>query len=284
MEKAGTIYRQLRIARNLTQKDVSDGFFSPTGVSEFENNNREIGYETLYELLRRINVTSAEFQHAIQGYKADDFNILLRDINKFYYAQDIPNLKSLLEKEQAKKKICNQELTCLMIKIMLSEIDVKTAVEEYEKRKIINHLLDLPRWGYYELVLFSNSMGIFEKSTLKLLSKDIMSRSQFYQEIPHNRKMIIAVLMNVMNIFIRQDEFVQALKIKREIEQLLGTEDTHDRVILLFLTGMLEFDIGETEKGIAKMQSAINVFETVGNASLADFYRATLESIIANQK
>lgn len=61
MQKLGTIFRQLRLDRHLTLRQVADDQCSLAFISKFERGERAIGFNRLWHLLDRINVSPQEF-------------------------------------------------------------------------------------------------------------------------------------------------------------------------------------------------------------------------------
>jgi len=83
-----------------------------------------------------------------------------------------------------------------------------------------------------------------------------------------------------MACFIQMEDFENAIRLKKEIEQLLEERHLLRKTIFLFMKGALDFSMGEQESGAEKMLAAISVFETLESMELAAFYRGMYESFM----
>ena len=282
MENIGETFTELRKSKGLTIGAVAKGICSPSLVWGFENDRREIGYKKLYQLIAKISISLNELRHAANKYILDDFGALMQEVSKRYIIGDVEGLKKLLLKEQKenKNKPFTHNLTCLMIKFMLSNIDTETEFSDSEKEQIASYLFKAERWSYYELTLFGNTINIFTHATLTQLSNEVISRTRYYHALPENKKLVTEVLLNVMACFIQMEDFENAIRLKKEIEQLLEERHLLRKTIFLFMKGALDFSMGEQESGAEKMLAAISVFETLESMELAAFYRGMYESFM----
>lgn len=282
MKHAGEIFREMRKARKLSQTTVSEGFSGKSTVSDFENMGHEIGYITFYQLINRINVSLEEFQYEMNDHKLGIFDDLLERVTNFYNSSDVNALKKLLVIEEArtKNKTCNHDLTCVMIKNMIGQLDSNIKLLKNEQKMIVDYLLKAERWGYYELVLFGNTMPTFTKTSLITFSKEAISRSAVYQKIPTNKLLIIKILLNVLVVLIHYDEFNIAINLKKEIEKLIGEDDIFAKTVLIFVTGGLELSMGDAESGKIKMKTAIDIFKAVGSLNLANTYQQSYDKAV----
>ena len=66
-----------------------------------------------------------------------------------------------------------------LIKDLMNEKGKEPGMEE----KLIDHLLEVDIWCHYEIVLFANSISLFNTNTLVTLTNEMVSNTKYYQEI-----------------------------------------------------------------------------------------------------
>ena len=74
---------------------------------------------------------------------------------------------------------------------------------EDDLKDLTDYLFSVEYWGYYELLIFANTLDVLKHETLMVLAKEMSRRSDFYKEIPNNRRMISTMLLNVYMLFYR---------------------------------------------------------------------------------
>jgi len=283
MENFGKVLKRVLKARGMSQKDLACDKISKQAISLYIRGKREPSSRTFCELVKRVGSTLEEFYYEMNDYELEEFNSILEEAKRLYYEKDILELKRLLKEEQERVDSCEyrQDFTCLMIKNTISRIDADTSLTDAEKTKIVDYLSNTTHWGYYELSLFNNTVESFDSSSLAILSEELILRTEFYNEIPTNKSLIVQTIINVMLILVCHNEFDVVIKLKTEIEDLLDDDDILFRTLLLFIMGMLELSMGiNIDEAKKKAMDAISVFKTVGSLRLAENYQDSYDKAI----
>lgn len=69
----GELYKELRMARGLKQKDVAKDNLSVSQLSKFENGQTMLAADKLLLAIQGIHMTFSEFGYALTQYQESDF-------------------------------------------------------------------------------------------------------------------------------------------------------------------------------------------------------------------
>lgn len=284
MNNAGEIMKTVRKERGFKLKQAVDGVCSPSLLSNFENGTGEkrptIAFEKLYGILENIGVSLKEFDFLVNDQQLSPFERLVNEASKLYYTSNTDGLKQLLKKEQEKEVGLLSELTYLMLKNLISELDSEISLTQEEKGKISDYLVSIDHWGYYELTLYGNTMRAFGKNGIKHLSQEAIERSSFYADIPENRKLIARILINTTKVLIGEDDVEAAVSFQHAVRDFLSENDIFNRTVVLFLSGTLAYITGDREEGKQKMEDVIKIFKWVESFGLMEIYQRNYEAVI----
>ena len=146
-----------------------------------------------------------EFVYAVRDFRRDDFNELLEKIRYLVSNRDIDGMKKLLisQMEKKDKKEPFASFNTILIKIRLQDLSGETYVTDQEIVTISDYLFSAEYWGYYELLLFMNTIDALNHNTMMILAKEMCHRSDFYRIIDVYwqlcRSMLISPVLNAMN-------------------------------------------------------------------------------------
>ncbi len=149
-----------------------------------------------------------EFVYAVRDFRRDDFNELLEKIRYLVLNRDIDGMKKLLisQMEKKDKKEPFASFNTILIKIRLQDLSGETYVTDQEIVTISDYLFSAEYWGYYELLLFMNTIDALNHNTMMILAKEMCHRSDFYRDIPIIDvywqlccSMLISPVLNAMN-------------------------------------------------------------------------------------
>lgn len=160
MKNIGNFIRELRIAKNYSLEELSKGIMTKSFLSKVERGKSDLTSENLFKIIDRLNVTFHELNHfhsTSQDNNQADF------LTEFQYARKNNNkflMKKLAEKE-TELFITSRNVRHLHNSIILeqriNQIENKS-FDTSKTEKIIQYLLSIDEWTYYEITVFSNSM------------------------------------------------------------------------------------------------------------------------------
>ena len=197
MKNLGQILKKIREAKGLSLYNVANDEISTSQLSRFENGYTDITLSKLLSVLKTLDVSLEEFMYLGRGFhKMSNFEVIDK-INNYFYKNNSPALRRLLINctEKEKEKL-SKKLTIILIKLKLQEIEKDNIVTSEEIDFISDYLFSIDIWGEYELELFSSTMEIFCQSSIMILTKEMVRRTDFYKYLPTHRRLITSMLFN----------------------------------------------------------------------------------------
>lgn len=194
--KYGKIFKKFRESRGLSLKDVSKCGVSSSHLSRFEHEEADLTITKFILALEAINMPIEEFIYAARDFHRDDFNELLEKIRLLVAKRDIVGMENLLISllEKKEKKDPFYELNTILVKIRLQDLSGKIYVTDQDISFVSEYLFSVEYWGCYELLLFMNTLDVLNHETMMVLSKEMCHRSEFYRDIPNNRRLLSTML------------------------------------------------------------------------------------------
>ncbi|MGG0731542.1 hypothetical protein [Bacillus paramycoides] len=282
----GEVFREIRESKNLKLLDVCGVDLSLSQLSRFERGECEISAYKLFSALEKINVSVEEYILAINNYQKNYIDELFSKLNEYHLQNNVKMMKSLLEQEQDKiknsEKSIYAEINCLLISVRIQQIDPAFIIYNNDKEKLVDYLLSVNDWGYYELQVFSNVLIYMEVQTLMVLSKEIIGKYGFYKGIPKCKSIVIEVLIKIIFICTDKNYFKNATYLIKKVENLLDSEmDLYEKNLFNYVKGYYYLKNTEREKGKQLMDTTINIFEKLGCYNLSSYYKKKLDSVFS---
>ena len=185
MKKFGEIFKKFRESRGLRLKDVAKAGISTSQLSRFEKGETDLTISKFMFILDEINMPIDEFMYAVHDFHRDELNELLSKVRHFVSTRDVEGMKKLLYSQM--------ELEDRREKFHLSG---ETYYTKDDLTYLTDYLFSVEYWGYYELLIFSNTLDVLNHDVFMVLAREMFRRSDFYKEIPNNRRLISTMLLN----------------------------------------------------------------------------------------
>ena len=252
MKKFGAIFKKFRKSRGIRLKDVAKAGISTSQLSRFEKGQTDLTITKFMLILDEINMPIDEFMYAVHDFHRDDLNELLLKIKLFVSTHDIDGLKKLLN------YYTQQDLTDLT-----------------------DYLFSVEYWGYYELLIFANTLDVLKHETLMVLAKEMSRRSDFYKEIPNNRRMISTMLLNVYITCIERGELIDALYFEKQLNQCFFIEtEIYERLVFQYAQNYYQYKKEGNNQSIIEMKKYIGAMKLARSEHIAKTYEAHLKKLI----
>ncbi|HFI0272608.1 TPA: helix-turn-helix domain-containing protein [Streptococcus suis] len=285
MENFGKIFKYLREGKGKSLSEVAKDHLSTSQLSRFENGQSDITVSKLILVLEELNVGLDEFVYASQDFKKDELTKILEKMKKAIYDRDVVTLKQLLSEQMRKAQggIHQEfhELNALLIKLRLADLDKEIVVHPEELLLLTDYLFQVENWGYYELLLFANSMDDLSQDSLLIFCREILRRTQFYREMKQHRTVISQILLGAYLVCIHRDRFVDALYLDKTINSLFFDEtEIFERILYKYGKALYEFKKNNSTSSIMEMRKCIGLFREVESHGIADWYEKYLEKIL----
>lgn len=286
-QSIGMLIREFRQSRNLTIKEVCDNELSIAQLSKFERGVSEITINKLLVILDKLNITIEEFFHAEQEFELSEFEQLIVEMKGYYIQNDVSQIVRLRDEQLDKFKQKNVkffELNAIMLSALLKDLMNEKSKEPEMEEKLIDHLMDVDIWCHYEIILFANSISLFNSNTLITLTNEMINNTKYYQEINKHRVITIQTLINVILTLLENGETAQSKKFQDKLSELLEMDQymLYERNLSIYLDGFYHYKIGQEEYGLKLMQQAIGIFKDLKIDQLAQNFQNHYNQTISN--
>ena len=117
-----------------------------------------------------------------------------------------------------------------------------------------------------------------------VLAREMSRRSDFYKEIPNNRRLISSMLLNGYITCIERGKFLDALYFEKRLNQCFFTEiEIYERLVFQYAQHLYRYKKEMDCKAIIEMRKCIGAMKLAGSNHLAKTYERYLEKILADK-
>lgn len=237
MKKFGEIFKKFRESRGFRLKDVEKAGISTSQLSRFEKGETDLTISKFMAVLDEINMPIDEFMYAVHDFHRDELNELLSKVRHFVSNHDVDGLKKLLysQMESDSKQEKFHKLNIILLKIRLQDLSGEAYYSGDDLSYLTDYLFSVEYWGYYELLIFSNTLDVLKHDVFMVLAREMSRRSDFYKEIPNNRRLISSMLLNGYITCIERGKFLDALYFEKRLNQCFFTEtEIYERLVFQY--------------------------------------------------
>ena len=71
----------------------------------------------------------------------------------------------------------------ILLKIRLQDLSGEAYYNQKDLDDLTDYLFSVEYWGYYELLIFSNTLDVLKHDVFMVLAREMSRRSDFYKEI-----------------------------------------------------------------------------------------------------
>lgn len=259
----GQTFKQIRLSKGMTLKEAAGEVMSQAQLSRFENGHSMVTVDLLYEMLNNINTTPQEY-YFLMGADPE------KELKDFFYRiidsrGNIITTQTLInEKEkllQRKPGPYNWEK--FMIFFLDSLIKIRNNEPFEENNYILEYLSKIENWGERELRIYTMLGFVLPVDTTYYLMKTAIKKSELYQGVPQDMKLLHTILTNNFSTFVfhkRLDYAKETLELFEEkLNQNLEFVESH--LNLLFCKGIYAFTQKEVETGSRYCEQVIELCE-----------------------
>ncbi|WP_339215197.1 hypothetical protein [Solibacillus sp. FSL W8-0372] len=220
MNNIGETIKRLRLAKKIPSQSLYTDLLSRQARSNFEKGESDTTVSKFFILLDRLNISLDEFYVLHTQKESVEFH-LFTDIASVYYKKDIEGLILLINKLSEEYKRTNNIKYYhykIMVENMLRILKNESPSEDFEQ--LSNYLMNCDSWGYYEIMLFSNSINYFSQDLIDIVfkrSKDIITNFRILRRYRNEYAML---LLNIINKNILESNFRVAEKYYKEYEEM----------------------------------------------------------------
>lgn len=285
MKKFGLILKKIRQSKGLSLASVASNTVSKSQLSRFENGETDITLDKLLSVLKNLNVSLEEFIYMGNGFHRETIFELFDMVGMCCNHNDNAALKKLLIHylENQQETLANK-LAIILIKTKLQEIEGKNYLLKEELAVVYDYLFSVDAWGEYELRLFLNTMELFNQSSIAVLTKEMVRRSDFYRSLMNHRKLIASMLLSAFSLSVKREQFVDADYFRQQLYQLFFDEtELYERLIFHLIESCYFYKLSQDKKEIIEMRKCVGLLKTAGSSDLADRWEKYIHEILMKE-
>lgn len=277
----GNGFRNARKNLGLTVMDIAGEHRSKGSMSDFETGKGDMPVSLFYYFIQKMRITFSELKFLSNNYELDEFSKIWSEIVKLCYDKNESAVTLLMLRTERKVDEGNfDELDYIMLKQIASYTYSEFILSTREKKKVITHLKKKKDWCNRDLVLYANTLTAFDVETVKELSETVVARTAFYKSIPENKKLVAQILLNTITTLLKGDELPTAIKVQNQVRDLLDDDNAYERIVFIFVCGMIDYYRGDIENGVLLMKETIEIFHRIGSVESAQRYQASYDEIV----
>lgn len=283
--KYGKIFKKFRESRGLSLKDVAKSDLSSSHLSRFEHDEADLTISKFLLALDAIHMPIEEFVYAVRDFRRDDFNELLEKIRYLVSKCDIDGMKKLLisQIEKKDKKEPFDSFNTILLKIRLQDLLEEILVTDQEIGIISDYLFSVEYWGYYELLLFMNTIDVLNHKTMMVLAKEMCHRSEFYREIPNNRRLLATMLLNAYITCIERNELMDALYFEKQLKYCNFSEtEMYEKLVLHYTKNLYDLKKNNNRYAVLEMRKCIATMKLVDSNQTALKFENHLQKVLGD--
>lgn len=283
MENFGKIFKKFRESRGLKLKDFVDSGLSTSQLSRFEKGESDLTITKFMMALNELNMPIDEFMYAVNDFHRDELNEILEQVRMFVVHNDVQGMRSLLISQIEKKSKPENfhKLNIILIKIRLQDLSGEVYYTDEELNYLSDYLFSVDYWGCYELLLFMNTLDVFNHEMFMVLSKEMNRRSDFYKEIPNHRRLISTMLLNGYITCIEREEFIDAKYFEKQLNSCFFIEvEMHERLVFLYARNLYKLKKDNDRRAIIELRKCIGIMKLLSCNHMADTFEKYLEKVL----
>ena len=283
----GKIFKVIRESKNMSLKEAAAGDISVAQLSRFERGVSGITLDSFYCCLKNMAVSLDEFQYVYHNYIEADDALFSKKVADAYQENNVVKLQSILASSEAlaekfpEKK--NYRLNTIVVRAVLSSCSPDFQISKKDTELLTDYLFSVEEWGRYELWLFTNSVDLLTLETLETFASEMINRTQFYNDLPENRRRIIKMLLNVISVCIEGNHLQIAMKFLNYIDHSKIPEtDLYDRMLIKYHKALYSYKVGNSH-ALSDIEQCLSLLEFLDSFGVAQKLKAQFERIYLPQ-
>lgn len=194
----GTLIKNLRQERNLTQIQLSIGITSRTTLSSFENSGKKITFSNLIMYLDRMNISLEEYEFLYRekemNNKRASANLLSKSFTQQFQQETANNFLNSFKKTNDffyYSLYAQYYLVVSFKENALNNDEIQNIAENVK-----NYLNSIYTWGRFELVLFTNCLFLFDNRYIWFHFNESVKQMKIYIDSTNYSHDLLKFLIN----------------------------------------------------------------------------------------
>lgn len=271
----GEIFKNLRLNKGFSIKEIACEFVSSATISKFENGLSNISIDKFFILLQNINMSPQEFFTYLEEVVGTSHSISMLNLPLAFDHKNYIAIEHLLfEFSKASEKFPDNfalKLQVISIKSLIHQINKNYDVDPKDIKLIKQYLLSTKTWNEFELQLYSRSTSLFNPENLRILTKRLCDPFNYTVMTYSIRLYTYNALVNLTTTLVERKDFVALRRVERYVlANPIPERYMFQKAILQFNFEIGHFHLEEDKQKVSNsLLEIISIFETLGCLSWA---------------
>lgn len=283
MNHPGETLRYIRKSKKVTLSELAQGEVSVAFLSRFERGDCDISFTHLLNLLNKLNVTIDEFLYVKNDYEVGDLQQFFESINK-YVMEDNLHMLQVLHDRMDSLYIMKKKIHYLHFSIIASLYVQRISKKKPEPKMVkllSDYLSNVDVWGYYELIVYNNSLFSFPVDQMISLSRMAYEKSMDYSPLGKGEDKKQLILINTATVLLEHDRLTEANTFLILLNGLLDQEsDFYMKIKLMYIRGIYTIKLGKRQRGEEMALKAIQILTELESTSQASTHANYLQEVL----
>lgn len=271
----------------MTLKEVSDRTLSLPFLSKYERGLSDISVAKFFHILNKLNVSFQEFECCYYALDKNNQICFINNLQEVFNTDNVFIINKLIEQEESFYRD-NHNFRHQHNIIILKQYSNKICNFEYNAAhttKILQYLLQVEDWGYYEFSLYGNALFFLPLKKTIFLLKTAIKKSKQLNKININKNELCLIIMNIITTLLEKKDITELHTLDTLFNllenELNSTKYYYEINKYHFLKGIYLLSLGDT-KGKELSLKAIEVMAMMGDEDLAQNHQSYLDSALFN--
>ena len=205
----GTVYREIRLSKGLTQKEVCGEMISRTSLTKFENNEVVPKFENMMFLLDQLNISNEEFLYICDYYQPSKRQEIFNKADNYFSSTETTELKEIMELCENHLRTTHDVpieklLDLVIVFINIREHGILNPTEELKEvaKRIWNYLEKMDEWYERDFKLLNAILFTLPIDTLVQLTDRLLDNLEKYENFLPLKNAKLGMLTNISTTFL----------------------------------------------------------------------------------
>ena len=203
----GKLMRKLRQDRNISQESLAGNFYSRDNISRFERNNSKINLDMFVHSLDRMNLSLEEYAIFQQLEEPSLKEILKNDFKKALDTELGESYLQELYSEYEKSLDIYYLYLYSLGRILRHKIQNLPLDLSKEIQIIKQHLDTVESWGFFELMMYVNTLFLFEDNYIRQNYPLVIQKFNSFSHSAKFQHLKIRFLLNSLTLAFERKQF-----------------------------------------------------------------------------
>lgn len=261
----GSHYQKVRKSRGYTLGDISSDYLNKSQLSRFENGTQMLLVDGFMHAIKGLNMTISEFFLTIGNFEAGSLHTFGEKLQELINNQNIEGLNELIIRNPRtnEKKIFNIKVKCA-----IRELSGRSLITDEERHFIDGYLTNREEWTAFDIDVFGMCLESLDSELVFQLGMQLVKKDKF-RMLPYNDHIAKRTLVNIYVYMVLHGRFLYAEKIESELNILLNSMDTEERIAIYIFKKIAKFRKENTPELYVEIKKDILNLEQLGGVGLS---------------